>query len=83
MGIELPKEVKNLVDRPNFGHLATLMPDGSPHSAPVWLGREGDFILVITEGAPSRAITRCAIRVCRFLSWTFTPLTRKRRYAGA
>jgi len=51
MGIELSKEVKNLVDRPNFGHLATLMPDGSPHSAPVWLGREGDYILVITEGS--------------------------------
>jgi PPOX class probable F420-dependent enzyme len=51
MGIELSKELKNLVDRPNFGHLATLMPDGSPHSAPVWLGREGDFILVTTEGS--------------------------------
>lgn len=27
------------------------MPDGSPQSALVWLGREGDFILVITEGS--------------------------------
>lgn len=54
MGMELSKEVKNLVDGPNFGQLATLMPDGSPESAPVWLGREGDFILVITEGSSLR-----------------------------
>jgi hypothetical protein len=26
----LTAEAKNLIDRPNFAHLATLMPDGSP-----------------------------------------------------
>jgi len=35
MGIALANDVKQLVDRPNFAHLATIMPDGSPHSAPV------------------------------------------------
>jgi pyridoxamine 5'-phosphate oxidase-like protein len=39
-------------DRPNFAHLATLMLDGSPQSAPVWVGREGDRFLVCTgEGS--------------------------------
>jgi hypothetical protein len=33
MGIALSDDVKQLVDRPNFAHLATIMPDGSPHSA--------------------------------------------------
>jgi len=33
MAIALSGEIKTLIDRPNFGHLATLMPDGSPHSA--------------------------------------------------
>jgi PPOX class probable F420-dependent enzyme len=34
---------------PNFAHLATtLMPDGSPQSVPVWVGREGDRILICT-----------------------------------
>jgi hypothetical protein len=42
MGNVLPNEVKQLVDGPNFAHLATIMSDGSPHSAPVWIGREGD-----------------------------------------
>jgi PPOX class probable F420-dependent enzyme len=50
MAIALSDDARRLVDRPNFGHLATIMPDGSPHSAPVWLGRQGDFILVVTEG---------------------------------
>jgi PPOX class probable F420-dependent enzyme len=49
MGNALSREVKQLVDRPNFAHLATIAPDGSPHSAPVWIGREGDLLLVCTE----------------------------------
>jgi PPOX class probable F420-dependent enzyme len=49
MGIPLSDDVKKLVDRPNFAHLATLMPDGSPHSAPVWIAREGDLLLITTE----------------------------------
>jgi len=50
--VVLPQEVKALIDRPNFAHLATLMPDGSPQIAPVWVGREGDRILVATgEGS--------------------------------
>ena len=45
---ELTTEVKNLIDRPNFAHLATLMPDGSPQSVPVWVGREGEHIIICT-----------------------------------
>jgi PPOX class probable F420-dependent enzyme len=37
-----------LLDSPNFAHLATLMPDGSPQSVPVWVGREGDRIVICT-----------------------------------
>ena len=42
----LSAETMALIDRPNFAHLATLMADGSPHSVPVWVGREGDRLLV-------------------------------------
>jgi len=48
MSISLSPEVQQLIDRPNFAHLATLMPDGSPQSVPVWVGREGDRIVVCT-----------------------------------
>jgi hypothetical protein len=30
----IPAEVKRLLDGANFAHLATLLPDGSPQSAP-------------------------------------------------
>jgi len=48
MAISLSSEIKNLVDGPNFAHLATLMPDGSPQSVPVWIGRDGDRIVICT-----------------------------------
>ncbi len=32
----------------NFAHLATVMPDGSPQVTPVWVGMEGDLILINT-----------------------------------
>jgi PPOX class probable F420-dependent enzyme len=52
MAISLSNEIKALLDGPNFAHLATLMPDGSPQSVPVWAGREGDFVLICTgEGS--------------------------------
>jgi PPOX class probable F420-dependent enzyme len=49
MGIPLSAETKALVDRPNFAHLATLTKDGAPHSAPVWIAREGDLLTIITD----------------------------------
>ena len=48
MGITLSQDIKTLIDRPNFAHLATLLPDGGPQSAPVWVGRDGDRILIAT-----------------------------------
>src|SRR5260370_2087771 len=49
MGISLADDVKKLIDRANFAHLATILPDRSPHSAPVWIAREGDLLLICTE----------------------------------
>lgn len=48
MPIPLSPEIKALLDKPNFAHLATLMSDGSPQSVPVWLGRDGDRLLICT-----------------------------------
>ena len=46
MAIPLSDEIKALLDRPNYAHLATVMADGSPHAAPVWVAREGDRVLL-------------------------------------
>jgi PPOX class probable F420-dependent enzyme len=48
MAIPLSPEIRDLLDGPNFAHLATLMPDGSPQSVPVWVGRENDHVLICT-----------------------------------
>src|SRR5258705_6220337 len=55
MATPLSNEIKALLDRPNFAHLSTLMPDGSPQSVPVWVGREGDRILIFTGEASLKA----------------------------
>jgi PPOX class probable F420-dependent enzyme len=64
MPIPLSPEVKHLIDRPNFAHLATLMPDGSPQSVPVWVGRESEHLVVCTgEGSLKAKNTRRDPRV--------------------
>ena len=44
----LSEDVRELLNRPNFAHLSTLMKDGSPKVDPVWIALEGDRILVGT-----------------------------------
>jgi PPOX class probable F420-dependent enzyme len=44
----LSNETQQLLDGANFAHLATLMTDGSPQSVPVWVGREGDRVIICT-----------------------------------
>jgi PPOX class probable F420-dependent enzyme len=51
----LSPEAVALVDAPNFAHLATLLADGSPKVEPVWVGREGDRLLVATDARSIKA----------------------------
>lgn len=44
----LSDEQKKFFRKPNFGHLATLEPDGSPQVTPVWIDVDGDHILINT-----------------------------------
>jgi len=55
MGIMIAAEVKRLLDEANFAHLATLMPDGSPQCVPVWVGRDGDRVIICTGEASLKA----------------------------
>ncbi|MCH7998436.1 MAG: PPOX class F420-dependent oxidoreductase [Chloroflexi bacterium] len=48
MSASLSEGVKKLFREPNYGHMATLMPDGSPQVSPVWVDVDGDRILVNT-----------------------------------
>jgi len=55
MAIPLPPDVRDLLDRPNYMHLATLRRDGSPRSWVVWAGVEGDRVLICTDRGSLKA----------------------------
>ncbi|MCW2891189.1 MAG: hypothetical protein QOG28_1968 [Trebonia sp.] len=46
---ELPDDVRRLFNGANYAHLATLLPDGAPHSVPLWVDMEGDRIALLTS----------------------------------
>jgi PPOX class probable F420-dependent enzyme len=71
MPVTLSSEAKQLIDRPNFAHLATLMSDGSPNATPVWIGREGEHIVICTsenslKGKNTRRDPRVALSIVDF-----------------
>jgi PPOX class probable F420-dependent enzyme len=71
MSVTLSSEAKRLIDHPNFAHLATLMPDGSPNATPVWIGREGDHIVICTgenslKGKNTKRDPRVALSIVDF-----------------
>ena len=49
MSKTLSDDAKRLIDAPNVAHLTTLMDDGFPKAEPVWVGRDGDRIIVCTD----------------------------------
>jgi PPOX class probable F420-dependent enzyme len=53
--LTLEPEVREVISGRNFGHLATLLPDGSPHSVPVWILLQGDRIAFFTQSGSRKA----------------------------
>ncbi|MCX5200695.1 PPOX class F420-dependent oxidoreductase [Streptomyces sp. NBC_00237] len=49
MSISLNTLARKLFDGPNVAVLATVSADGSPQTSPVWVGRDGDELLVSTQ----------------------------------
>ena len=52
---ELPDDVRPLFEGRNFGHVATVMPGGGPHSVPVWVGLEDGRIVFFTQEGSRKA----------------------------
>jgi PPOX class probable F420-dependent enzyme len=53
--MDLPADVRALSEAPNYVHVATLMPDGGPHSVPVWAGIEAGMIAFLTSPGSRKA----------------------------
>jgi len=70
MAGQMREAVKKLFQEANIGHLATVMPDGSPQVTPMWVDFDGEHILVNTaEGRQKprniRRDPRVAISITR------------------
>lgn len=44
----IPEEYHDLFEKPTIAHFASLLPDGTPHVVPVWVGYDGEHLLVNT-----------------------------------
>jgi PPOX class probable F420-dependent enzyme len=51
----LDPEVRRVLDGTSIAHIASLLPDGAPHSVPVWIGVEGDRVVVLTGPGSRKA----------------------------
>jgi PPOX class probable F420-dependent enzyme len=46
---------RELLEGPNVVHLATVLPDGSPHSVAIWAGLEGERVCFFTQPTSRKA----------------------------
>ena len=51
----LDPDVRQVLDGTSIAHLASVLPDGAPHSVPVWVGMEGDHIAFLTGPGTRKA----------------------------
>ncbi|GIH46623.1 PPOX class F420-dependent oxidoreductase [Microbispora rosea] len=51
----LDPDVRRVLDGASIAHLATVLPDGSPHTAPVYVGTQGDRIVLFTGPGTRKA----------------------------
>ena len=83
----LPDDVRELLDGPNFVHVASTLPDGAPHVVAIWAGVErgpdGDRIVFFTGPAAARRATSTATAGSRSPSSATTTRTARRGCAGA
>ncbi|KJK41981.1 pyridoxamine 5'-phosphate oxidase [Lentzea aerocolonigenes] len=48
-------DLRRVLDGTSLAHLATVLPDGSPHSVPLWVATHGDHIAIMTGPRSQKA----------------------------
>jgi PPOX class probable F420-dependent enzyme len=51
----LDPTVRRVLDGTSLAHLASVLPDGAPHSVPVWIGTHGDHVAILTGPGTRKA----------------------------
>jgi PPOX class probable F420-dependent enzyme len=52
----LDPDVRRALDGTSLAHLASVLPDGSPHTVPVWIGTWGEQIVFLTGPRSRKAL---------------------------
>jgi PPOX class probable F420-dependent enzyme len=53
--VTLDPDVRRIVDGTPLAHVATVLPDGSPHSVPVWIASRGEQLIFLTHPRSRKA----------------------------
>lgn len=56
----VPAEFHDLFEKATFAHLVTLLPDGAPHSVPVWIDYDADADRLVVNSDRERRKVRNA-----------------------
>jgi len=51
---QIPDEYHDLLDRPTFAHVATMLPNGMPHVTPTWVDADDEYEHVLINTARTR-----------------------------
>jgi PPOX class probable F420-dependent enzyme len=51
----LAPDVRRVLDGASIAHVASVLPDGAPHSVPVWVGTEGEHVAILTGPGTRKA----------------------------
>jgi PPOX class probable F420-dependent enzyme len=51
----LNPDVRSVLDGTSIAHIASVLPDGAPHSVPVWIGAQGDHVVILTGPGSRKA----------------------------
>jgi len=51
----LNPDVRGVLDGTSIAHIASVLPDGAPHSVPVWIGAQGDHVVILTGPGSRKA----------------------------
>jgi hypothetical protein len=53
--MNLDPELRRVLDGTPISHVATLLPDGAPHSVPVWIGTREETVVIMTGPGSRKA----------------------------
>lgn len=53
--MSLDPNLRDLLDGTPIAHVATVLPDGAPHSVPMWIGVHGEHVVIMTGPRSQKA----------------------------